>query len=112
LYLGDGANDALAFDHASVTGTPAVDRGLLEQKADFYFLGRGLAGLRNLLDIAKRRRATVHAVLTFTIAYNLAVIAVSLAGHMSPLLAAILMPASSLVSLAIVFAGLRNRTSI
>ena len=33
----------------------------------------------------------------------------SLAGKMNPLLTAVLMPASSLVSLAIVFAGFRGR---
>jgi len=105
LFMGDGANDSLAFDAAYCTGTPAVDRGLLERKADFYFLGRGLAGVRQLFDAAARRRRSIRRVLAFTVAYNLVVIGVSLAGRMSPLAAAILMPASSLVSLAIVFAG-------
>jgi len=109
LYIGDGANDSLAFDAASCTGTPAVDRGLLEKKASFYFLGRGIGGVRALLEMASTRRRTVQLVLLFTITYNLAAIAVSLAGHMNPLLAAIVMPASSLVSLLIVFAGLNRR---
>jgi P-type Cu2+ transporter len=111
LYLGDGANDSLAFDAAWCTGTPAIDRGLLEQKADFYFLGRGLNGVRALLDTAAQRRRTARAVVAFAIAYNAIAIALCLAGRMSPLAAAILMPASSLVSLAIVFAGLRNGPS-
>jgi len=105
LYLGDGANDSLAFDAAWISGTPAIDRGLLEQKAGFYFLGRGLSGVRALLATAALRRRTAHAVVAFAIAYNLVAVALCLAGFMSPLLAAILMPASSLVSLAIVFAG-------
>jgi Cu2+-exporting ATPase len=106
LYIGDGANDSLAFDAAWCSGTPAIDRGLLEQKADFYFLGRGLGGVRALLRSAATRRATARAVIAFAIAYNAAAIALSLAGKMNPLLAAILMPASSLASLAIVFVGL------
>ncbi len=106
LYLGDGANDSLAFDAALISGTPAIDRGLLEQKAGFYFLGRGLSGVRSLLDTAAQRRRTARAVVTFAIAYNAVAVALSLAGVMSPLLAAILMPASSLVSLAIVLAGI------
>jgi Cu2+-exporting ATPase len=109
LFLGDGANDSLAFDAAWCTGTPAVDRGLLEQKADFYFLGRGLSGLRALLDAADRRRGTVRRVVAFAITYNLVAVAVSLAGHMNPLVAAVIMPLSSLVSLAIVYAGLHPR---
>ena len=108
LFIGDGANDSLAFNAARCTGTPAIDRGLLEHKADFYFLGRGLDGVRRLLDAAAARRRTIRRVLTFTITYNVAAIALSLAGHMNPLVAAILMPASSLVSLAIVFASTRR----
>jgi len=106
LYIGDGANDSLAFDAAWCSGTPAVDLGLLEQKADFYFLGRGLAGVRALLDMAAIRRRTAHTVVAFAIAYNAVAIALCLAGKMNPLVAAVLMPASSLVSLAIVFIGL------
>lgn len=109
LYLGDGANDSLAVDEAWVSGTPAIDRGLLEQKAGFYFLGRGLRGVRALLDIAAQRRHTARAVVAFAIAYNALAIALSLAGHMNPLLAALLMPASSLVSLAIVYLGFARR---
>jgi len=108
LYLGDGANDSLAFDAAWCSGTPAVDRGLLEQKADFYFLGRGLGGVRALLHTAATRRRVSRAVVAFAIAYNAIAIVLSLAGKMNPLLAAVLMPASSLVSLAIVFTGLAS----
>jgi len=105
LYLGDGANDSLAFDAAWCTGTPAIDRGLLERKADFYFLGRGLAGVRLLLDTADLRRRAARAVLAFAVAYNAIAVALCLAGRMNPLVAAALMPASSLVSLGIVFAA-------
>jgi Cu2+-exporting ATPase len=108
LYLGDGANDSFAFDAAWCSGTPAVDRGLLEQKADFYFLGRGLGCVRTLLRMAATRRRISHAVVAFAIAYNSIAILLCLAGKMSPLLAAVLMPASSLVTLAIVFAGFRS----
>ncbi|MDR3401098.1 MAG: heavy metal translocating P-type ATPase metal-binding domain-containing protein [Chthoniobacter sp.] len=105
LLIGDGANDSLAFDAADCTGTPAIDRGLLERKADFYFLGRGLVGVRRLFETAVCRRRTVRRVITFAVVYNAAAIGLSLAGAMSPVFAAVLMPLSSLVSLAIVFAG-------
>jgi len=109
LYIGDGANDSLAFDAAWCSGTPAADVGLLEQKADFYFLGRGLAGVRSLLDAATLRRRVARSVIAFAIAYNAGAIALCLSGRMSPLFAAVLMPASSLVSLAIVAIGLSPR---
>jgi Cu2+-exporting ATPase len=107
LYLGDGANDSLAFDAAWCTGTPAIDRGLLERKAGFYFLGRGLSGVRQLLDTADLRRRAARRVVAFAIAYNAVAITLCLAGRMNPLVAAALMPASSLVSLGIVFTAFR-----
>jgi Cu2+-exporting ATPase len=109
LYLGDGANDSLAVDAAWISGTPAIDRGLLEQKVGFYFLGRGLGGVRALLDVGDQRRRIARTVVAFAVVYNVVAVALCLAGCMSPLLAAILMPASSLVSLAIVFAGFASR---
>jgi Cu2+-exporting ATPase len=108
LMIGDGANDSLAFNNSLCTGTPAIDRGLLERKADFYFMGRSLRGIRSLLDIAVAKRSTVRAVLGFAIAYNVVAVALSINGQMSPLLAAILMPLSSLVTIAIVLAKLRR----
>ena len=109
LYLGDGANDSLAFDAAFVTGTPVVDRSLLESKADFYTLGSGLEFLPKLLNTAAARENAVRAAFGFAIFYNLTTVAFSAAGKMSPLLAAILMPLSSIASIVIVASLSRTR---
>jgi Cu2+-exporting ATPase len=111
LFLGDGANDSLAFNAAWTTGTPVVDRSLLESKADFYFLGQGLRFLPGMLALAARRQTVVRCAFTFALLYNLSVIGIALSGQMSPLLAAVLMPLSSAFSLAIVASGLRQRTA-
>ncbi|HTQ31101.1 MAG TPA: heavy metal translocating P-type ATPase metal-binding domain-containing protein [Opitutaceae bacterium] len=108
LMLGDGANDSLAFDRALCRGTPVIHRGLLEQKADFYYLGRGLAGLRALFRVNVIRRNTQAVILVFSVAYNLLAVGLAVAGRMNPLVAAILMPANSLLTLAIVSLGLRR----
>ncbi len=102
LYLGDGANDSLAFDASFVTGTPVVDRSLLESKADFYTLGAGLEFLPRLLDTAAARANAVRTAFGFALLYNLTTVAFSSAGKMSPLLAAVLMPISSIVSILII----------
>jgi P-type Cu2+ transporter len=104
LYLGDGANDSLAFDAAHVTGTPVVDRSLLESKSDFYTLGAGLSFLPRLLATAGRRSSAVRSAFAFALIYNLTTVAYSMMGKMSPLLAAILMPLSSIASILIVAA--------
>ncbi|MEY3895077.1 MAG: hypothetical protein RLZZ214_596, partial [Verrucomicrobiota bacterium] len=109
LYLGDGANDSLAFDAAFVTGTPVVDRSLLESKADFYTLGSGLEFLPKLLNTAASRENAVRAAFGFALIYNLTTVAFSAAGKMSPLLAAVLMPMSSIVSIVIVASLSRSR---
>ncbi len=108
LMLGDGANDSLAFDAAFARGTPAIHRGVLETKADFYYLGRGLASLRQLFALDAIRRRTHRWLLVFSLTYNALAVGLAVSGHMSPLLAAILMPLSSLATLAIVAAGMRG----
>lgn len=102
LYLGDGANDSLAFNAAFVTGTPVVDRSLLESKADFFTLGSGLAFLPRLLVTAATRARGVRAAFAFAVCYNLGTVSLALAGRMHPLLAAILMPLSSILSIGLV----------
>ena len=108
LMLGDGANDSLAFDRALCRGTPVIHRGLLAQKADFYYLGRGIAGIRALFEINDARRRTHRRLLIFSIGYNVFAVGLAVAGYMNPLIAAVLMPSSSLLSLAIVAQGMRQ----
>ena len=107
LMLGDGANDSLAFDAALCRGTPAVDAGLLEHKADFYLLGRGLHGLGALFAAGRSHRRTTRRVFAFAIVYNVLAVGAALSGLMNPLVAAIIMPLSSLVSIGLVLAGFR-----
>jgi Cu2+-exporting ATPase len=108
LMLGDGANDSLAFDAAFARGTPVVHRGVLEGKADFYYLGQGIGGLRRLFAVNASRRRTQLWLLIFSVAYNCLAVGLAVTGHMNPLIAAILMPVSSLLSLAITGAGMRR----
>lgn len=108
LMLGDGANDSLAFDRALCRGTPVIHRGVLERKADFYYLGRGIGGLRALFAVNRLRRRTQWAVLIFSVAYNLLAVGLAVAGQMNPLVAAALMPINSLLTLAIVTGGMRG----
>jgi Cu2+-exporting ATPase len=108
LILGDGANDSLAFDEALCCGTPAAEKTTLASKADFYYLGAGIQGVRSLFDIASKRRSAIRALMAFALTYNFATISLALAGIVTPLLAAILMPLSSIVSIGIVWAILRT----
>ena len=108
LMLGDGANDSLAFDRALCRGTPVIHRGMLEGRADFYYLRRGIGGIRELLAMERTHRRVQSAIIVFSIGYNLAAAGLAMAGRVNPLVAAVLMPASSLISLAIVTLGMRR----
>jgi len=112
LMLGDGANDSLAFDAAFARGTPVIHRGVLEGKADFYYLGRGLEGLRRMFAVNDTRRRTQLVLIIFSVLYNCTTVAFAALGHMSPLIAAVIMPASSLLSLAVVGLGMRRWVSL
>jgi Cu2+-exporting ATPase len=108
LYIGDGANDSLAFDAAFATGTPVVDRSLLESKSDFYALGSGLAYLPEAFATADARARGVRHAFVFALTYNFAVVSLSATAGMSPLLAAVLMPLSSIISILLAAAGSRT----
>lgn len=101
LYLGDGVNDALAFAQAFCAGTPAVDRPVMPGKADFFLVGEGLGGLRELFSVSRLLRATVRRNVTVALGYNALAVAACLAGWVTPLRAAVAMPVSSLVVLAL-----------
>jgi Cu2+-exporting ATPase len=106
--LGDGANDSLAFDQALCRGTPVIHRGVLEQKSDFYYLGRGIDGIRAMFEVNTVRTRTQTRILVFSVAYNLLAVGLAVAGHMNPLVAAIMMPINSILTLLIVTGGMRS----
>ncbi|MEO6996328.1 MAG: heavy metal translocating P-type ATPase metal-binding domain-containing protein [Lacunisphaera sp.] len=110
LMLGDGANDSLAFDAALARGTPVIHRGVLEGKSDFYYLGQSLDGLSELFRVARQRQRAQRWLLVFSILYNVAAVGLAVAGYMHPLMAAILMPLSSLATLAITLLGMRGNS--
>ncbi len=101
LMIGDGLNDRLAFDKAGCRGSPIVEQGALRSATDFLFSGFSLEPIPRLFAQARRYRATFAAILVAAVLYNIFAVTLCLAGKMNPLLAAILMPANSLFSLAL-----------
>lgn len=95
LMVGDGLNDSPSFEVALCAATPAVDRPVLPGKADFYFLGDGIAAIRRSLLAARHLRKVVRDNLILAVVYNVLAVALCLAGLVTPVVAAILMPISS-----------------
>jgi Cu2+-exporting ATPase len=97
LMVGDGLNDApsLAAAHASLSPIDAVH--LTQAQADAVFLGERLAPVAAALDIAGRARSLMRQNLTLAILYNIVAVPVAMAGHASPLFAALAMSGSSIL---------------
>lgn len=112
LMVGDGINDSLAVSQAWCGGTPAVDRPFMPARSDFYFTTAGLAPIRTALRAARALHRVTRRNLVFAIAYNAFAIGLCLMGVMRPWLAAVLMPASSLVVIASTIASLSSRSRL
>ncbi len=100
LFLGDGVNDSLAFERAFAAGTPAIDRPVMPGRSDFFLVGEGLSPLTALVDAARELRRVVHQLLGAALVYNVAVVAAALAGLVTPVVAAVVMPSSTLLLVA------------
>lgn len=95
-FVGDGINDALAL-RAATTGVGL--RGGLEatlESADIFVGSDNIRGFERAFRGARRTRAVILRNLSFAVFYNLLGAGAAAAGFVTPLTAAILMPASSL----------------
>jgi len=109
LMLGDGLNDGLVLREALCSGTPAIDRPFMASRCDFYMVSPGLGPVAEALGLARRLGRVVRIDLVFALLYNMVAVSLAAAGLMRPWLAAVLMPSSSLLTIAFTVLALRER---
>lgn len=112
LLVGDGINDSLAAARATCSGTPAIDRPFMAARTDFYFVTPGLGPVRTALRAARALERIARRNLAFAVAYNLVTVGLAWAGLVTPVIAAILMPASSVALVLATSAALSPRSSL
>lgn len=107
LMIGDGLNDAGALQQSNVGITLADDINNFTPSCDAILNASEFGKLPQLLKLAKAAKRVIHISFIISILYNLVGLYISMRGNMKPMIAAILMPVSTL-SIVLVTTGISS----
>ncbi len=97
VMVGDGVNDAAALALADVGVAVQGGMGASIVASDIVLTRDGVRPLLDIMDGARRLRGIIRRNISFSLVYNVGASSLALAGFVGPLLAAVLMPLSSLI---------------
>lgn len=96
IMIGDGLNDAGALREATAGIAITDDRNNFSPACDGILEGRGFAQLPAMLSFARRNRQVIMASFCISLLYNIIGLSFAVSANLSPVIAAILMPLSSI----------------
>ena len=96
IMIGDGLNDAGALGKSDIGIAVSEDIFRFTPSSDAIIEASKLYSLSKLIQLSKYSRTVLKTCLTFSISYNIVGLSIAISGQMTPLVAAILMPISSI----------------
>lgn len=97
LMVGDGLNDAAALKKAHVSMSPSTAIDVAQTNADIVFQGEKLLPVKEAYETAKIASKLIMQNFVISFAYNAITIPLAMLGYLNPIIAAIVMSASSLM---------------